>query len=182
MRSSSREPPAGALSVPGSALCGCRDTSAPAVLPSTWKISPLWRIDPHTRGSRYHEGEIRHVTGVRRAELGGRRTRRPANWAAGELGGRRTGRPATPRQPKRSRSAPGGGFEPPPDGTKSRCPAIRPPGIDRSHKPYPPAPRAPPHFARSSWPSRIVAGARGRAREAGVLRADGHTVQSYLGC
>src|SRR5581483_8395959 len=44
-----------------SAVCDYRDGSAAAVPRATWKISPLWWIDPRDQGSRYHEGEIRHV-------------------------------------------------------------------------------------------------------------------------
>ncbi len=63
-----------------SAVCRCRDRSAPAVPSATWTISPSWRIDPRRQGSRYHEGEIRHVNRRRSSlPLTHRTTSNPGN-------------------------------------------------------------------------------------------------------
>src|SRR5581483_2648552 len=49
------------------AVCGNWDRSPSTVSSATWTICPSWRIDPRARGSRYHEGKIRHVIEAHRA-------------------------------------------------------------------------------------------------------------------
>src|SRR5579859_6174273 len=41
--------------------CAWRYASVAAASASTWRIAPLWKIDPHARGSGHHEAVIRHV-------------------------------------------------------------------------------------------------------------------------
>jgi len=50
-----------------SAVCDYRDRSAPAVPSATWTFTPSWRIDPRTRGPRYHKGENHHAIEAHRA-------------------------------------------------------------------------------------------------------------------
>jgi len=129
-RPSARQPPrpGGRRAVCGwSAVSGCRDTSAPARPPTTWKITASWWIDPRKQGFRYHEaGKYHAIAGpIEPTEpeprpltyRGGQRSG-PAPAEADTAGTPLTVRVETPKTPvvaeRPSLLLPGGTFPPDP--------------------------------------------------------------------